>query len=190
MAMRLTRECTRCGACLERCPRRAFSERDGAYTLDARRCDDCAGLPEPACLAACPTPGALVPASHARLVWLDRVMYGGMCAAAMALSGWHFLAYTGRMPLESPTDAATLWLLYPAAALFALVGLGLPWWLLSEGQAALARAAGLLLGAVLAVLAGGVLRYGGGLPQGALVLGLAWSVWALALLRRPREASG
>lgn len=62
----LTDQCTRCGACMMACPRRAIEERcspGGIYTyqVDPARCDACRDEVAPLCRGDCPIPECMVP---------------------------------------------------------------------------------------------------------------------------------
>ena len=60
MPFKILEHCTSCAACDEECPRGAISAGDDIYVIDPKGCDDCAGLPEPLCVAACPIDGCIV----------------------------------------------------------------------------------------------------------------------------------
>ena len=54
MAMKITEECTNCGACEPECPREAISEGDPTYVIDAAKCTECKDEGDPQCVAVCP----------------------------------------------------------------------------------------------------------------------------------------
>lgn len=55
MALRITRDCIACGACLYVCPNQAIKGGVRLYTIIADRCDECAGRFEaPRCVPPCP----------------------------------------------------------------------------------------------------------------------------------------
>jgi ferredoxin len=61
MANKITEECINCGACEPECPNQAISQGDNFYVIEATKCDECAATGgEPACVAVCPTEGAIV----------------------------------------------------------------------------------------------------------------------------------
>ncbi len=41
MALLITDECIRCGACLDECPNQAVSEGDLVYEIDPVKCNEC-----------------------------------------------------------------------------------------------------------------------------------------------------
>lgn len=55
MAMKITDDCTSCGACEPECPVEAISEGDDFYVIDAEKCVECKGHHDsPACVDVCP----------------------------------------------------------------------------------------------------------------------------------------
>ena len=55
MAMKITDDCTSCGACEPECPVNAISEGDEIYVIDANTCVECEGyFDEPQCAEVCP----------------------------------------------------------------------------------------------------------------------------------------
>ena len=54
MAMKITEECTNCGACEPECPREAITEGDPIYVIDAAKCTECKDEGEPQCVPVCP----------------------------------------------------------------------------------------------------------------------------------------
>ncbi|MFQ5823882.1 MAG: 4Fe-4S binding protein [bacterium] len=55
MAMKITEECSSCGACVDECENEAISEGDPIYVIDPEKCTECKGIADsPKCLAACP----------------------------------------------------------------------------------------------------------------------------------------
>jgi len=57
MAIRITDDCTSCGACEIECPTAAIREGDDHYEVDPEKCDECAGAGGEACIAACASDG-------------------------------------------------------------------------------------------------------------------------------------
>lgn len=58
-------ECTKCGACMMACPRRAVEETalpGGVYTyrVDREKCTGCEDEPAPLCQGECPVPECLI----------------------------------------------------------------------------------------------------------------------------------
>ena len=55
MAMKITDECTNCGACEPECPNEAISEGEDIYIIDPALCTECAGFfDESQCALVCP----------------------------------------------------------------------------------------------------------------------------------------
>jgi ferredoxin len=55
MAIHITTDCIRCGACEPECPNGAISEGAATYVVSPRLCTECVGFrAEPACQAICP----------------------------------------------------------------------------------------------------------------------------------------
>ncbi len=55
MALKITEECTSCGACEPECPNTAISEADPIYIINPDLCTECVGFyDEPQCVAVCP----------------------------------------------------------------------------------------------------------------------------------------
>ena len=55
MALKITDECTSCGACESECPTSAISEGDDIYLIDAAKCTECSGHADsPQCQDVCP----------------------------------------------------------------------------------------------------------------------------------------
>ncbi len=55
MAMKVTDECTNCGACEPECPNEAITEGDEFFEIDPEKCDECeADGGEPQCVEVCP----------------------------------------------------------------------------------------------------------------------------------------
>lgn len=55
MALKITEECTACGTCVDECPNDAITEGENIFVIDAEKCTECEGLPEPQCASVCPT---------------------------------------------------------------------------------------------------------------------------------------
>ncbi|MBU0691004.1 YfhL family 4Fe-4S dicluster ferredoxin [bacterium] len=55
MAMKITDDCTSCGACEPECPVEAITEGDEFYVIDPNTCVECVGHHDsPACVDVCP----------------------------------------------------------------------------------------------------------------------------------------
>lgn len=54
MAMKITEDCTNCGACEPECPREAISEGDETYVIDPDKCTECVDEGGPQCAEVCP----------------------------------------------------------------------------------------------------------------------------------------
>ena len=55
MAMKITDECTNCGACEPECPNEAITEGDEFLEIDAAKCNECEDDGgEPQCVDVCP----------------------------------------------------------------------------------------------------------------------------------------
>jgi ferredoxin len=56
MALKITDDCTSCGACEAECPNDAISEGDSQYQIDKNKCTECVGFFDtPQCADVCPT---------------------------------------------------------------------------------------------------------------------------------------
>lgn len=56
MALKITDDCTYCGACEPECPTSAISAGDDSYVIDAGKCTECAGYADaPSCQTVCPS---------------------------------------------------------------------------------------------------------------------------------------
>lgn len=53
MAMKITDECSSCGACEAECAQSAISQAGDKYVIDPAKCNECAGKPSKACADAC-----------------------------------------------------------------------------------------------------------------------------------------
>ena len=55
MAMKITEDCTACGACAAVCPNDAINEGENMYVIDPKKCKECEGAaPSPQCKETCP----------------------------------------------------------------------------------------------------------------------------------------
>lgn len=55
MALKITDECSACGACEVECPNEAITEGDEYYVIDPAKCTECVGFfEEPQCYEVCP----------------------------------------------------------------------------------------------------------------------------------------
>ncbi|MFH1811617.1 MAG: 4Fe-4S binding protein [Pseudomonadota bacterium] len=54
MAMKITDECTNCGACEPECPRECIAEGDEYYVIEAEKCTECVDDGGPKCVEVCP----------------------------------------------------------------------------------------------------------------------------------------
>lgn len=55
MALKITDECTSCGACEPECPVEAISEGDEIFVIDQAKCVECEGYADsPKCQDVCP----------------------------------------------------------------------------------------------------------------------------------------
>ncbi|MBF0441798.1 MAG: YfhL family 4Fe-4S dicluster ferredoxin [Oligoflexales bacterium] len=55
MALKITDDCTTCGACESECPNSAISEGDDKYVINPAKCTECKGQADsPQCQDVCP----------------------------------------------------------------------------------------------------------------------------------------
>ncbi len=65
MALKITDECSSCGACEPECPNTAISEGDDHYLINPDLCTECVGFfSEPQCVSACPTESIVADPEH------------------------------------------------------------------------------------------------------------------------------
>ena len=56
MALKITDDCSSCGACEAECPNDAISEGDSQYQINTSKCTECVGFfDSPQCADVCPT---------------------------------------------------------------------------------------------------------------------------------------
>lgn len=62
MSLKITTECTSCGACEGECPVNAISEGDEYFEIDPNKCVECKGYADtPMCQDACPVDAIIKP---------------------------------------------------------------------------------------------------------------------------------
>ncbi len=65
MSLKITDECSSCGACESECPNQAISEGEDHYKINPDLCTECVGFfAEPQCTSACPTDSIVKDPAH------------------------------------------------------------------------------------------------------------------------------